>query len=110
MTLRARTENAGMSQTSRNGAGAAVDAKVVISDWREDYNLRRPHSALGMRTPAAFAMAWTATSSELTVAARPARGFLGARRDHRRTAFAAMPLGSRRRSCSPFTPEVSPGG
>jgi putative transposase len=32
-----------------------AEAKVVISDWREDYNERRPHSALGMLTPAAFA-------------------------------------------------------
>jgi putative transposase len=45
-----------------------TEAKVVISDWREDYNLRRPHSALGMRTPAAFAAAW-ATASELPAAA-----------------------------------------
>ena len=28
-----------------------AEAKVVIADWREDYNHRRPHSALGMRTP-----------------------------------------------------------
>jgi transposase InsO family protein len=28
---------------------------VVIDDWREDYNQRRPHSALGMLTPATFA-------------------------------------------------------
>jgi putative transposase len=35
-----------------------AEAKVVIGDWREDYNLRRPHSALGMRTPAAFAAAY----------------------------------------------------
>ena len=32
-----------------------AEARVVISDWREDYNTRRPHSSLGMRTPAAFA-------------------------------------------------------
>ena len=32
-----------------------AEAKVVVADWREDYNLRRPHSALGMRSPAAFA-------------------------------------------------------
>jgi putative transposase len=32
-----------------------AEARVVIGDWREDYNLRRPHSALGMRTPAGFA-------------------------------------------------------
>jgi putative transposase len=45
-----------------------AEAKVVIADWREDYNYRRPHSALGMRTPAVFAAAW-ATASELPAAA-----------------------------------------
>jgi putative transposase len=38
-----------------------AEARVVIGDWREDYNLRRPHSALGMRPPAAFATEWAAT-------------------------------------------------
>jgi putative transposase len=38
-----------------------AEARVVIGDWREDYNLRRPHSALGMRTPAVFATEWTGT-------------------------------------------------
>jgi putative transposase len=47
-----------------------AEARVVISDWREDYDHRRPHSALGMRTPAAFAAAWTSLS-ELPAAARP---------------------------------------
>jgi hypothetical protein len=37
----------------------AAEAGVVIGDWREDYNTRRPHSALGMRTPAVFAAEWT---------------------------------------------------
>lgn len=36
-----------------------AEARVVIGDWREDYNARRPHSALGMLAPAAFAAAWT---------------------------------------------------
>jgi putative transposase len=36
-----------------------AEARVVIGDWQEDYNHRRPHSALGMRTPAAFAAAET---------------------------------------------------
>ena len=45
-----------------------AEAKVVIADWREDYNHRRPHSALRMRTPAAFAAEWT-TTSELPAAA-----------------------------------------
>ena len=35
-----------------------TEARVVISDWREDDNTRRPHSSLGMLTPAAFAAAW----------------------------------------------------
>ncbi len=36
-----------------------VEARVVIEDWREDYNRRRPHSSLGMRAPAVFAAQWT---------------------------------------------------
>ncbi len=38
-----------------------AEAQVLIADWREDYNTRRPHSALGMRTPSAFAAAHAAT-------------------------------------------------
>jgi len=45
-----------------------AEARVVIGDWREDYNLRRPHSALGMRAPAVFAAEW-ATRSVLPAAA-----------------------------------------
>jgi len=37
-----------------------AEARVLIDDWREDYNTRRPHSALGMRTPTAFAAACAA--------------------------------------------------
>jgi putative transposase len=37
-----------------------AEARVVVADWREDYNTRRTHSALGRRTPDAFAAAWTA--------------------------------------------------
>ena len=35
-----------------------AEARVVISDWREDYNWRRPHSSLGMKAPAVFAADW----------------------------------------------------
>ncbi len=35
-----------------------AEARVVIEDWREDYNLRRPHSSLRMRAPAVFAAEW----------------------------------------------------
>jgi putative transposase len=33
----------------------AVKAKVIIEDWRIQYNTYRPHSALGRRTPAQYA-------------------------------------------------------
>lgn len=32
-----------------------AEARVLIEDWRVDYNLHRPHSALGMIAPAVFA-------------------------------------------------------
>jgi putative transposase len=35
-----------------------TEAKVLIEDWREDYNEHRPHSALDMKSPARFARAW----------------------------------------------------
>jgi putative transposase len=35
-----------------------TEAQLLIADWREDYNERRPHSALGMAAPARFARAW----------------------------------------------------
>jgi putative transposase len=50
-----------------------AEAKVVIGDWREDYNQRRPHSALGMKTPAAFAATWTPAGG----APRPGTASLG---------------------------------
>lgn len=32
-----------------------AQARAIISSWKEDYNLNRPHSALGHRSPAEFA-------------------------------------------------------
>ncbi len=32
-----------------------AQARVVISDWKEDYNHRRRHSSLGSQAPAAYA-------------------------------------------------------
>ncbi len=40
-----------------------AEARVVIGDWQEDYNQRRPHSALGMRAPVAFAASCAATNT-----------------------------------------------
>jgi putative transposase len=45
-----------------------AEARVVIEDWREDYNQRRPHSSLGMRSPARFAAALTASTAPAAVA------------------------------------------
>lgn len=40
---------------------ASIDeARNTIESWRHEYNLERPHSALGNLTPAAFAAQWTA--------------------------------------------------
>lgn len=35
-----------------------TEAKIVIEDWRNTYNTRRPHSSLGWKTPAAYAAGW----------------------------------------------------
>jgi len=37
-----------------------AEAKVMVEDWRCDYNEHRPHSALAMKPPARFAKAWRA--------------------------------------------------
>jgi putative transposase len=37
-------------------------AQVVVEAWRIEYNTYRPHSALGGRTPAAYAATWTSTN------------------------------------------------
>ncbi|BDU00131.1 hypothetical protein IFM12276_31590 [Nocardia sputorum] len=34
-----------------------TQARVVISDWKDDYNHYRRHSALGYQTPAGYAAA-----------------------------------------------------
>jgi putative transposase len=41
-----------------------AEAKVMVDDWREDYNERRPHSALAMMAPARFAKAWREAAAE----------------------------------------------
>ena len=39
------------------------EAKVVVEDWRLEYNHKRQHSSLGYITPAAFAAACIASAS-----------------------------------------------
>jgi putative transposase len=36
-----------------------LEARVLIEDWRIDYNTNRPHSAHGDLTPTQLAQAWT---------------------------------------------------
>ena len=40
-------------------------ARQVLGSWTDDYNTARPHSALGYRTPAAYAATLTATGARL---------------------------------------------
>jgi len=51
-----------------------LEAKVVINDWRHDYNTNRPHSALANLTPAAHAAQW---HTRQNVLATSNRGSLG---------------------------------
>jgi putative transposase len=57
-----------------------AEAQVLIEDWRHDYNHHRPHSALQMTTPAAFAASLrqpmpgpTATAAGEGIEQRPPR-------------------------------------
>jgi len=40
-----------------------AEARVLINEWRQDYNERRPHSALDYLTPSEFAARARTTSS-----------------------------------------------
>jgi putative transposase len=46
-----------------------LEAKVLVEDWRIDYNMNRPHSAHGDLTPTEFAQAWTTRHQPQTQAA-----------------------------------------
>jgi len=39
--------------------GSLTEARIVIEDWRNEYNTWRPHSSLGGLTPAEYAARWT---------------------------------------------------
>jgi putative transposase len=42
-----------------NSFWSLTQARMVISDWKHDYNHHRRHSALGYQTPAQYAAACT---------------------------------------------------
>ena len=37
-----------------------LEARVLVEDWRIEYNTVRPHSASGYLTPTGYAKSWTA--------------------------------------------------
>lgn len=43
-----------------------LEAQVFVADWRAEYNDYRPHSALGMLTPAEFARQWRTNQPQLS--------------------------------------------
>ena len=47
------------------------EAKVVVEDYRLDYNHRRPHSALGYQTPASFAAGCGLAAADAALGAPP---------------------------------------
>ena len=42
--------------------GSLTEARVVIEDWRNEYNTWRPHSSLGGLTPTEYAAQHTPTN------------------------------------------------
>jgi transposase InsO family protein len=53
---------------NREVFGNLLEAKVLIEDWRRQYNEQRPHSSLGYKTPQEFGRQF---NSKLRVATRP---------------------------------------
>jgi transposase InsO family protein len=43
-----------------------TEARIVLEDWRREYNEARPHKSLGLETPKAYARAQQAGFSGLT--------------------------------------------
>ena len=43
-----------------------LEARVLVEDWRIEYNTVRPHSALGYLTPTDYAKTWTANQPTLS--------------------------------------------
>lgn len=53
---------------SREVFGTLLEAQVIVEEWRQQYNQKRPHSSLGYKAPARFAREY---SSKLRVATLP---------------------------------------
>jgi hypothetical protein len=49
-----------------------AEAKVMVEDFRQDYNRSRPHRAHGMMTPTAFATGWRSAHEAARASARVA--------------------------------------
>lgn len=47
-----------------NEFGSLTEARVIIEDWRNEYNTWRPHSSLGNLTPTEYAASWTPNNPE----------------------------------------------
>jgi putative transposase len=52
---------------SREEFGTLLEARALIESWRQEYNEERPHSALGYRSPEAFAAACRAEPCSATL-------------------------------------------
>lgn len=48
-----------------NSFYSLLHARVVISDWKHEYNHDRRHSSLGYRTPVEYARSWTHQLEEI---------------------------------------------
>ena len=57
-TWRASAPGCATSCSMSSSSRCLAEAKVIVADWREDYNQHRPHSALAMMAPAASPPGW----------------------------------------------------
>lgn len=46
---------------SQHYFSSIIDARIVLDEWRDEYNNRRPHGSLGQRTPAEYRVEVEAT-------------------------------------------------
>jgi transposase InsO family protein len=69
--------------------GSLREAQVIVEQWREEYNQRRPHSSLGYRTPEEYVASQTDRVDGGCAPPNPAPlAAAGVRGEHGRGAFA----------------------